>query len=738
MESKHYVEDIDFQKYWLILRRHWLPGTTAFVVIVVLATSLAFLKKPTYSAVGRLVIKKTNPTSGLVTEASAKIGQLESLNFMNTPLDTEAEVIRSIPLIQKTIDTLKLKDKEGKPLKPEDFLKQLTVKGIKGTDILEISFKSKSPQEAAQIVNTLIDLYKRNNILSNRAEAVAARQFITQQLPASESTVRQAEVNLRIFREKNNIVALEEEANTAVEVIAELDKKLDQTRTELEGVTARVEELQRKTGLNSRQAMALNSLTQSPGVQEALEEVHKLENKLAAEQTRFRDQNPNIVNLKLDLEAKRALLQDRISQVLGSGQQVPGTNLQMGEQKQKLIADLVNAEVQRQDLANQVTYLYQARSAYKQRVNVIPRLQQGQRDLQRQVDAAQSSYQALLKNLQEVRIAENQNVGNASVLAYASVADKPVGPKKKLLLGAGLVGGCMFYVVVAFLLDLTDPSIKTAKDVRELYGYSWLGMIPNSKKKGFFHTRKQDEFVPLLPVRDAPQAVSSQAYRMLQANLKFLSPDKELKVVVVTSSVSKEGKSTVSANLAVAMAQLGHRVLLIDADLHHPMQHHIWHLANAVGLSNVIVNRSEFGIAVREVMDKLDVLPSGVIPPNPLALLDSKRMNSLVEEFSQTYDFVILDTPPLILAADALSLSKMTDGVLLVARPGILDRVSATAAKEFLVQSGQKVLGLVINGVRVGNEPDSYFHHAKSYYQEDLTTSKEVTTAQTEKISNRS
>jgi capsular exopolysaccharide synthesis family protein len=738
MESKHYVEDIDFQKYWLILRRHWLPGTTAFVVIVVLATSLAFLKKPTYSAVGRLVIKKTNPTSGLVTEASAKIGQLESLNFMNTPLDTEAEVIRSIPLLQKTIDALKLKDKEGKPLKPEDFLKQLTVKGIKGTDILEVSFKSKSPQEAAKIVNTLIDLYKRNNILSNRAEAVAARQFITQQLPASEGTVRQAEANLRIFREKNNVVALEEEANTAVEVIAELDKKVDQTRTELEGVTARVEELQRKTGLNSRQAMALNSLTQSPGVQEALQEVHKLENKLAAEQTRFRDQNPNIVNLKLDLDAKKALLQERITQVLGSGQQVPGTNLQMGEQKQKLIADLVNAEVERQDLANQVTYLYQARSAYKQRVNVIPRLQQGQRDLQRQVDAAQSSYQALLKNLQEVRIAENQNVGNASVLAYASVADKPVGPKKKLLLGAGLVGGSMFYVVVAFLLDLRDPSIKTAKDVRELYGYSWLGMIPNSKKKGFFHTRKQDEFVPPLPVRDAPQAVSSQAYRMLQANLKFLSPDKELKVVVVTSSVSKEGKSTVSANLAVAMAQLGHRVLLIDADLHHPMQHHIWHLANAVGLSNVIVNRSEFGIAVREVMDKLDVLPSGVIPPNPLALLDSKRMNSLVEEFSQTYDFVILDTPPLILAADALSLSKMTDGVLLVARPGILDRVSATAAKEFLVQSGQKVLGLVINGVRVGNEPDSYFHHAKSYYQEDFTTSKEVTTAQTEKISNRS
>jgi capsular exopolysaccharide synthesis family protein len=225
---------------------------------------------------------------------------------------------------------------------------------------------------------------------------------------------------------------------------------------------------------------------------------------------------------------------------------------------------------------------------------------------------------------------------------------------------------------------------------------------------------------------------------MLQANLKFISPDKELKVVVVTSAVAKEGKSTVSANLAVAMAQLGHRVLLIDADLHHPMQHHIWHLANAVGLSDAIVNRVELAIARREVMDNLDVLPSGVIPPNPLALLDSKRMSSLLEDFSKAYDFVILDTPPLILAADALSVSQMTDGVLLVARPGILDRASATAAKEFLVQSGQKVLGLVINSVRVENEPDSYFHHAKSYYQEELTTSKVVATSTTEKNSHRS
>jgi polysaccharide biosynthesis transport protein len=734
MESKQYTEDIDFGKYWLTLRRRWLPATSVFVLIVTLAAGYAFLKKPTYSAQARLLVKKKNATSGLVTEAAAKIGELESLNVLNSPLDTEAEVVRSIPLLQKTVTSLKLKDKKGKTLKPEDFLKQLTVKGIKGTDVLEISFKSKSPQEAANIVNTLITHYIQNNIHTNRAEAVAAREFITEQLPKSEGTVRQAEAALRSFKEKYNVIALEEESSSAIRSIEELDQKTDQIQTALEGATARVLALQSKTGLSSRQAMALNSVTQSSAVQQVLEEVHQIENQLRTEQTRFREENPRIVNLKLELAAKKLLLQERVVQVLGSGQPAPGENLQIGELQQKLIADFVNAEVERSDLANQLTFLNSARTAYRKRMNILPKLQQGQRDLERQLEAAQSAYQVLLKNFQEVRIAENQNVGNVHVIASALVPDKPVGPKKKLVLAAGLVGGGMLYIVTAFLVDLRDPSIKTAKEVRELFRHTWLGMIPDPTKKALFFTKKQEEIVPQLPVKDAPHAVISEAYRMLQANLKFLSPDKELKVIVVTSSVSKEGKSTVSANLALARAQLGHRVLLIDADLHHPMQHHIWDLANAVGLSDVIVNQANVPAAVRKVMDNLDILPSGVVPPNPLALLDSKRMNSLIEEFAKNYDFVILDTPPLVLAADALSLSNMTDGILLVARPGILDRVSATAAKEFLAQSGQKVLGLVINGVNSENEPDSYFHHAKTYYKEELAVPKGITTSNIETI----
>ncbi|HBW89744.1 MAG TPA: lipopolysaccharide biosynthesis protein, partial [Cyanobacteria bacterium UBA11149] len=334
-----------------------------------------------------------------------------------------------------------------------------------------------------------------------------------------------------------------------------------------------------------------------------------------------------------------------------------------------------------------------------------------------QLGAAQSTYEILLRNYQDVRIAENQNVGNADILARALVPEDPVSPKKKLILGGGIIAGSLLYIIVAFVLDLMDPSIKTAKEVRQLFRYTWLGMIPNLRKKGLLSRRKSDGDIPQLPVRDAPHAIVSEAYRMLEANLKFLSPDKMLKVIVVTSSVSREGKSTVSANLAAAMAQLGRKVLLIDADMRHPIQHHIWDLANAMGLSEVIVNHAEFKDAVREVTDNLDVLPSGAIPPNSLALLNSKRMAFLVDDFAKTYDFVIFDTPPLVLTADAITLGKMTDGILLVSRPGVIDRVSASASNEFLVRSGQQVLGLVVNGVRIENEPDSYFHHAKIYYK---------------------
>jgi len=724
MESTDYPEEnIDLQKYWLVLKRRWFPATGVFGIVVVLAALVASVQKPVYEAEGKLLFKQDRSSS--LTGFQNNIGEIVRIGEKANPLSTEAEIIRSLPIVQKTVEALDLRDEKGKSMDPKIISAGLKVKPVTETDILQISYKANDPKIAAAIVNKIMEVYIENDILSNRAKATAARVFIDKQLPNVEATVRQADAALRKFKEENGVVALPEEAASAVEVMADLDKQIAQAQAQLAEADAKSTALRNQVGLNSEAAVAVSSLSQSPAVQEVLTELQKVQGQLAVERTRFLDTSPTIASLQRREAALKALLQGRVDQVLGS-QQAPIDNLQIGTLRQQLTADLVQSEVERSGLASQLTVLYQAQSAYKKRSNVMPRLEQNLRELERRVGASQSTYETLLNKLQEAQVTENQNVGNARVISTAQVPKK-AGPSKKKYLLLGGIGGILLGIVTAFLLDMTDRSVKTLKEARELFGSPLLGVIPAFGKSGKTRPPVGDlePIVPRIVARDMPRSPIGQAYQMLQANLKFLSSDKQLKAIVVTSSVPKEGKSEVSANLAAVMAQVGRRVLLVDADMRHPSQHHLWELTNSVGLSNVIVGEAEFKTAVREVMPRLDVLTAGVIPPNPVALLDSKRMASLIETFLKSYDCVLIDTPPLAGIADAPILGKMVDGILLVVRPGVVDSASAKAAKDFTTRSGQNVLGLVANGVIIKNEPDSYFYYTKEQDNEQDTASNE-------------
>ncbi|MEO1378236.1 MAG: CpsD/CapB family tyrosine-protein kinase, partial [Cyanobacteria bacterium J06635_10] len=287
-----------------------------------------------------------------------------------------------------------------------------------------------------------------------------------------------------------------------------------------------------------------------------------------------------------------------------------------------------------------------------------------------------------------------------------------------LILGGGL--GTLVATAMVVLLELKDRSVKTLKEIRKLFGYTLLSTIPSLRKKSYLNLKDTNTpSLPDIPVRDNPDLPIADAYRMLQANLKFISSDKPLQVIVVTSSVPQEGKSSVSANLAAAMSQLGQRVLLVDADMQNPIQHNLWGVNNTKGLSDIIIGQVEFETVVSGGMLSLDVLTAGVMTPNPLFLLDSRKMESLIEEFKNTYDFVIIDAPSLVIRADALALGKMADGVLLVTRPGILTAANANTTIEALERSGQNVLGMVVNGLIPENESSSYFHYEKKYSTQD-------------------
>lgn len=704
-----------FQQYWMMLKRHWLPAFAAFLSVWALVTWAASLKKPVYIAEGTLLLRRLNTSSSL-TEVGKQIGKLEPLAEKSNPLTTEAQVMRSVPLIEKTIAKLNLTDKKGFPLKQKEFLKPLTISELKGTDILKVSYKDTKPKKSAEIVNTLMELYLENNILFHRTEAVAARKFIEKQLPEAEAVVRQAEADMRQFKEKNKVVALDQEASSAVAIIADLQKQITDAQSKLANATPQIEVIRSRLGVNSQQAVTANSLSAAPGIKDVLTQLQAVQSKLAVQLNRYTEEDPKILNLRDEEAALNATLRERIAQVVGDQQQVPVKNLQFGELQQNLTKDLVNLEATRLGLANQVSALSNIQANYRERVNILPKLEQEQVELKRKIEVSQATYSLLLNKLKEIQVAENQNVGNARIVSWAQVPEEPSSSQKVVYLAAGLLG-IMVAIGTIYVLESTDKSIKTIKQARQIFKFTFLGVIPSLEKLKRATLRDKDfeRFTPEVIVRDTPRSPSSEAYRMLQANLKFLSSDKELKAVAITSSVPKEGKSTVSANLATAIAQRERKVLLVDADLYNPIQHCIWDLHNDVGLSNVLVGQADLKSAIKEVMVNLDILTSGVVPPNPAVLLDSRRMASLIADFVTHYDFVIIDTPSLNVAADAPILGKMIDGILFVVRPGVVDSASAAFAKDLLAHSGQNVLGLVVNGVIPNNEPHSYYYFTQEY-----------------------
>jgi polysaccharide biosynthesis transport protein len=712
-------DSINFQKYWSVVKRRWLTGLGVFTLVFGSVATFTFLQQPSYEAVGKILLKRKDSISSL-TGLGGTRGELDSLAMEKDPIDTEAEVVASAPIARQTIATLDLRDKEDKRLTVEDFLKKLTVKSIRGADVLKISYVDKNPARAAAVVNLLVTSYLQSNLSANRAEAVSARKFIEAQLPKIENTVRLADAKLRKFKEDNKVVALKEEAQSAVGVIAELENQSAKAQAELEDATARSGSLRNRLGMSSQAAMTLGSISQSSSVQKALEELQKVQGDIAVQSSRYSDKHPIVVNLKSKEGALKALLKGRVKSVLGKEKQAVGDNLQVGELRIKMTEDLVKSEVERLGLASRVAALSSRQNAYKDRARDMPRLEQGERELSRGLEVSQSTYELLLKKLQEIRVTENQNVGNARVLEIAAVPDLPVSPKIPLNLAAGAFLGGIFALGTISILEARDKSIKTVKEARQLLGYVLLGAIPSSEYKALPESTLESSLpagskVPALIA--SPQSPAGGAYRMLQANLRFMRSEKELKTVVISSSVPREGKSTVAANLAAAVAQVGRRTLLIDADMHRPRQHEIWNVPNRVGLSEVIMGQATVEEAAQEILPFLDVLTAGTQPPSPLALLDSDAMSSFLKDVSGIYDFIILDTPPLVFEADATVLGKMCDGLLLVVRPGVVDSVSGAMAKEFLEQSGQNVLGQVINGVIVANEPYQYYRQAGSYYK---------------------
>jgi capsular exopolysaccharide synthesis family protein len=722
MEAKEPI-DLDFSHYLLAVKRRWIPAATIFGSTVALSLIVAFLMKPSYQAEGRLIFK--NPAfkvvgTGVVPSNTegGESGDLKSLVSTQNPLTTQMEVLTSRPLLQQLIEQLSLKNDKGKKLKVADFKTILTAKIIGGSDVIQVNYKDKNPKQAAKVVNTLMNLYLENDVKTTSGEAEAARKFMDDQLPKTQRRMNEAEVSLRKFKQQNNVVDLGEEGKSAVGIIGNLDSTINATKAQLDEATAQAIELKKKINLNSQEAITVSAISQSPAIQGILNQQQEVDRQLATESSRFSDSNPIIISLKEKQATLKTLLEQQIKNTVGDKAKVPQGLLRIGDLKQAMIKESLQSEVVRDGLTEKLASLQNSRAAYEKRTKSMPQLVQTQRQLERELEVSQSTYQSLLKKVQELQLAKNKNTSTARIITSAVVPDKPDGGVKPLIAGLGVLLGALFGSSAIAYLEIKDKSLKTVKEIDKLFGYTLLGAIPADKKK---KKARPDDRTPVLTtlevsVRDTPQSVTSEMSRSIQANLRFLGADKQLKTIAVTSSIANEGKSKVAANLAAAIAGMGQKVLLIDADLRVPYQHQFWKLPLKKGLSDIVGGRSKFKQISWTVMDNLDVLTAGARPSNPLSCLESKQMKSLLEEVSTLYDFVIIDTPPILVASDTLSVGKMTDGILLVARPGTIDAKSGDAAREKLKISQANVLGLIVNGVIAENESENHFASTQDYF----------------------
>jgi polysaccharide biosynthesis transport protein len=698
---------IDISKYWYVLRRRWRPAAAAFLLTIIGAGIITAIQKPTYQAQGKLLLNKEEADANQAKAVGKELGELDSL-------------------ANQVIVKLNLKNQSGERLKIKEFKEHLEVQTLKDTFFVAIAYQSKDPDEASAVVEELMNSYVNQNLKINRAKSVATREFIEKQLPATQEKFKQAELELRQFKQQNNILNLEEEEKKTATKLAELSDQIDDTKISLADANKSSEAFQgsSKLKLNADLALALNALNESSGVQKVLTQLQSVENQLAIESSRFSDATPAIKNLKEEQTHLRSLLQQRIRQVANNQSLLLDLDedLLIGLLQQKVNPRYIQAEMEKLVLNNKMGEISKLYSATKQKSTIIPQLQERQRYLETKVEAARESYSNLLRKLEEIKIAENENIGQVQIIDESRLLDKPVAPKKFLNLAAGVGAGMFLGILVALISHFKDNSLQTVDETKKLLKYKILAIIPDFNllfEKGYDDTINTSFTLPKIPFKSIPGSLLNEIFGMLYTNIKFSTKDNP-KILTITSCVPAEGKSTISANFALTLSQLGLKVLLIDTDLRSPSQHKFWGQDSQLGLSDILANSVQSGNVqskriLQEVTDNIHLITAGLQTSNPLALINSPQMSTIVRNLAVNYDFVLLDTPPLNIGADTHIISTISDGIVLVVNPQVVDIANAVQARENLEECRQNVLGIIVNGVNTRNEPNHYLYGYGDY-----------------------
>jgi tyrosine-protein kinase Etk/Wzc len=761
MEELH-ERQVSFNDYMRVLYRGRWVVVTSFLVVMAITVYLTWTTKPEYEASAKLMIEE----KGMEHE----LFDIGSFMKKETMINNQVEILNSRSLAETVITRLQASEYAEQlevVNRPEetnmslladagqwvlhwfgasdtakeeitfddmvaDLRSRITITPIRETDMIEIRVSAGSPEEATFITNTLATAYSEKNRLSSQEEVRLVKNFLEDQLASIKNQLGKSEDELKRFKQSEKVVALNDETEELIKQLAEFEGLYNEALTDYNSQQHRLAYINKQLDM-SRSNIDLQNISSTPYFEALKKQIGELQGKRAfyvtnlINQSVYREDDPQILKYDTQIEALNEQLREEIVKLAKVDVLDPvGLSSTLIQRKIELESNL-------QALQPKLEALKGIVADYSKQLESLPEKSLQLARLERAATVDEKIYLMMEEKYQESRITEVGQLGQVRIIDPAKAPSIPIRPKKKLNLVIGALIGLGLGFGLTFLREFMDNTVHSIEDVEKI-GVTVLGSIPVIKED---EARKRVKFLPqhvngkngTLDSSDAltaatrlityfaPKSPISEAYRTFRTNLQYTKLDKDLKALLVTSPGPGEGKSTSVSNLAITMAQMGSRVLLIDSDLRRPVLHSIFKVDRRLGLSNVLVGRATIEEAVQKTeIENLFVMPCGTLPPNPSELLASSAMTRTLEELKTMYDIVLFDSPPIIAVTDAAVLGSRLDGVILVVKSGQTDREAAFRAVTLLKNVNTRILGALLNGVQIESLYGSYYYYYHYYY----------------------
>jgi len=694
--------------YLIILRKHQWLILTFLLTVVTVVTIASFKMKPVYNATARVEVDKesqnTLPFQGV---------NYDEYVDMEVYIATQTEILQSETLALQTIKSLNLDrypEFEGadpialahagaEPKRPAilgAFLGRLHVKRIPNSRLIEVEFESEDPQLAALVANTHLQNYIEQNFRSKYDATTQASKFLSGELEELRTKVESSE-NARItYERQNQIWQIDEKQNITTQTMGDLNRAVTEAQTSL----ATKEALYRMA--TSGNVDLLPEVRNNPVIQDLLKRRSALDDSYADALNQYGPNFPKVLRLaeqKKEVDDEMARASKTMVNSIEEDYKTASQHLELLQEA------LDRQKVDANDLAEKLVQFH---------------------ILEHDAESYKQLYDSLLQKLKEAGITAGLRSSNIRVVDPALVPTSPSRPQKarNILLGflVGLVGG----IGLAIFREYLDNTVKSPDDVESLAGLPSLAVVPSlpglvGQHRGrLSHLAKETSPQSVsgprveLMAYTTPKSQISEAFRALRTSLLLSQAEHPPQVILVTSALPREGKTTAAVNLAVTLAQLGDRTLLIDADMRKPGIRRALNLTigKEAGLSSYLAGVSSLDEIVlpHPTISNLAAITTGPVPPNPADLLSSHRIREVIAELRLRFKFIVIDSPPVMAATDAVILSVVTDGVLLVVRSGETPKEAFTRTRDLLKAVKCRLLGVVLNAVD-SRAPDYYYSY---------------------------